>query len=62
MFSAIPKYNLTSMRVIFSGAAPLSSDLVSVVRKRFQSVGANVIISQGERDLGVYNPPTGRES
>ncbi|KAL4071324.1 hypothetical protein V8B97DRAFT_1962677 [Scleroderma yunnanense] len=43
---AVDKYNLKSIRVIFSGAAPLSSNLVAVVRKRLHSVGANVVISQ----------------
>ncbi|KAG1716480.1 hypothetical protein ID866_684 [Astraeus odoratus] len=43
---AIHKYNLSSVRIIFCGAAPLSPDLVGVVKKRFQSVGSNAIITQ----------------
>ncbi|KIO13931.1 hypothetical protein M404DRAFT_11945 [Pisolithus tinctorius Marx 270] len=44
---AIHKYDLTSLRMIFCGAAPLSPDLVRVVRERLQSTGSNVVITQG---------------
>ncbi|KAI6111979.1 AMP binding protein [Pisolithus croceorrhizus] len=43
---AFHKYDLTSVRMIFCGAAPLSPDLVTVVRKRLQSAGSNAIITQ----------------
>ncbi|KAH7883186.1 AMP binding protein [Phlebopus sp. FC_14] len=44
---AIDEYNLTSMRVLFSGAAPLGAGLVAAVRNRLSKVGANVAVMQG---------------
>ncbi|KIJ65890.1 hypothetical protein HYDPIDRAFT_109959 [Hydnomerulius pinastri MD-312] len=43
---AIEKYNVTSMRVLFSGAAPLGAELVTAVQKRLHNVGAEVTITQ----------------
>lgn len=43
---AFHKYDLTSVHMIFCGAAPLSPDLVTIVRKRFQSAGSSAIITQ----------------
>ncbi|KAN0081220.1 hypothetical protein V8E55_008844 [Tylopilus felleus] len=43
---AIEKYNMTSIRVIFSGAAPLGADLVATIRKRLQKVGSNAVVCQ----------------
>ncbi|KAG9312085.1 AMP binding protein [Chiua virens] len=43
---AIEKYNMTSMRILFSGAAPLGPDLVATTRTRLQKVGANVAVTQ----------------
>jgi acyl-CoA synthetase (AMP-forming)/AMP-acid ligase II len=45
--SATLKYNLKSLAMLYSGAAPLSSHLLSAVRQKLHSVGANVTISQG---------------
>ncbi|KAG2142242.1 AMP binding protein [Suillus bovinus] len=41
------KHDLTSLTVLFSGAAPLGAELVSTVMKRMKSVGADVSIPQG---------------
>ena len=38
---------MTSMRLLYSAAAPLGADLVETVRKRLKGVGANVIVGQG---------------
>ncbi|KAL4079292.1 AMP binding protein [Scleroderma citrinum] len=43
---AVNKYNLTSIRVMFTAASPISPNVITVVEKRFRSVGSNVIISQ----------------
>lgn len=43
---------MTSIRVIFSGAAPLGADLVATIRKRLQKVGSNAVVCQG-----ASNPP-----
>lgn len=45
--SAIQKYNLTSLQILFSGAAPLGAELVSAVMKRLKGIGADVTITQG---------------
>ncbi|KAG1740860.1 AMP binding protein [Suillus paluster] len=44
---AIQKHDLTSLEILFSGAAPLGAELVSTVMKRMKSFGANVTIPQG---------------
>lgn len=44
---AIEKYNMTSARILYSGAAPLGADLVATIRKRLHKVGANTVVSQG---------------
>ncbi|KAH7906804.1 AMP binding protein [Hygrophoropsis aurantiaca] len=44
---AITKYDLSTLKVLFSGAAPLGAELVASVTTRLQSVGANVVITQG---------------
>lgn len=44
---AIQKHNLTSLEILFSGAAPLGAELVSTVMKRMKGVGVNVNIPQG---------------
>ncbi|OAX43714.1 AMP binding protein [Rhizopogon vinicolor AM-OR11-026] len=44
---AIQKYDLSSLQILFSGAAPLGADLVSTVTKRLKGVGADVTITQG---------------
>ena len=55
--TAIEKYNMTSIRMIFSGAAPLGADLVATIRKRLQKVGANVAVSQGAITHLPLRPP-----
>ncbi|KAG1781862.1 AMP binding protein [Suillus placidus] len=44
---AIQKYDLTSLKILFSGAAPLGAELVSSVMKRMKGIGADVNIPQG---------------
>ncbi|KAH7926973.1 AMP binding protein [Leucogyrophana mollusca] len=44
---AITKYDISSLKYLMSGAAPLGAELVATVTKRLASVGANVAISQG---------------
>lgn len=46
--TAIEKYDMTSIRTIYSGAAPLGANLIAAIRKRLQKVGANVAVCQGE--------------
>ena len=48
---------MTSIRMIFSGAAPLGADLVATIRKRLQKVGANVAVSQGAITHLPLRPP-----
>ncbi|KAG8221314.1 hypothetical protein J3R82DRAFT_1481 [Butyriboletus roseoflavus] len=43
---AVEKYDMTSIRVMYSGAAPLGADLVAAIRNRLQKVGADVVVSQ----------------
>ena len=45
--TAVEKYNMTSIRTMYSGAAPLGADLVATIRKRLHKVGADVVVSQG---------------
>ena len=47
IFSATNKYNLKSLNLLFSGAAPLSGHLTTAVCEKLRSVGANVFIGQG---------------
>ncbi|KAG1742529.1 AMP binding protein [Suillus lakei] len=44
---AIQKHDLTSLKILFSGAAPLGAELVSTVMKRMKGIGADVDIPQG---------------
>lgn len=44
---AIQKHDLTSLKILFSGAAPLGAELVSTVMKRMKGIGADVSIPQG---------------
>ncbi|KAG1879731.1 AMP binding protein [Suillus subluteus] len=44
---AIQKHDLTSLKILFSGAAPLGAELVSTVMKRMKSMRADVNILQG---------------
>jgi len=45
---AVNKYDLSSLRTLFSGAAPLSAGLVKKVREKFTSLGnTQVIVTQG---------------
>ncbi|KAG0693955.1 AMP binding protein [Suillus ampliporus] len=44
---AIHKHDLTSLKILFSGAAPLGAELVSTVMKRMKDIGADVTIPQG---------------
>ncbi|KAI6009855.1 AMP binding protein [Pisolithus marmoratus] len=44
--TAVHKHDLTSVRMIFSGGAPLSRDLIMAVRDRLRSAGSNAIIAQ----------------
>jgi acyl-CoA synthetase (AMP-forming)/AMP-acid ligase II len=44
---ATSKYDLRTLKLMASGAAPLSAGVVDLARKKFSSVGANVDITQG---------------
>ncbi|KDQ53842.1 hypothetical protein JAAARDRAFT_161175 [Jaapia argillacea MUCL 33604] len=44
---AVDKYNMTTMRILFSGAAPLGRSLVDKVRERFKKLGIDVVVTQG---------------
>ncbi|QRV92780.1 AMP binding enzyme [Ceratobasidium sp. AG-Ba] len=44
---AVDKYNLSTLRFFFSGAAPLGADLVTRVRARLRKQSVNVSIIQG---------------
>ncbi|KAH9073096.1 AMP binding protein [Lactarius deliciosus] len=44
---ATSKYNLRSLKLLSSGAAPLSASVVDLARKKFSSIGATVDITQG---------------
>ncbi|KIN97592.1 hypothetical protein M404DRAFT_160109 [Pisolithus tinctorius Marx 270] len=44
---AFNKYDLSCVRTVLSGAAPLSRDLVLAVKKRFEGAGYNVTVTQG---------------
>ncbi|GJJ12620.1 hypothetical protein Clacol_006863 [Clathrus columnatus] len=41
------KYNMQTLDVLFSGAAPLGKDLILAVRARFEKLGANIRFPQG---------------
>ncbi|KAG1817980.1 AMP binding protein [Suillus subaureus] len=45
--STIQKHDLTSLKILFSGAAPLGAELVLTVMKRMKGIGADVNILQG---------------
>jgi len=44
---ATNKYDLKSLQVLLSGAAPLSDSLIRAVHNKLKSVGANTIVLQG---------------
>jgi len=44
---AIQKHDLTSLKIILTGAAPVSAEIVSTVMKRMKGVGADINILQG---------------
>jgi len=41
------KYNLKSLKMLYSGAAPLGAPLATSVREKFKSVGVDVVVGQG---------------
>lgn len=45
---ATTKFNMTSLKFLTSGAAPLSGELAQAAREKLKSVGAIVNINQGE--------------
>ncbi|KAN0131894.1 expressed putative fatty acid biosynthesis enzyme [Lactarius tabidus] len=45
--TATSKYNLRSLKLMVSGAAPLSAGVVDLARKKFSTVGATLDITQG---------------
>jgi hypothetical protein len=48
---AADKYDLTTLKSLFSGAAPLSGSLVMAVKQRLKARGGDVTISQGNVSL-----------
>lgn len=44
---AVEKYDLSTLRFFFSGAAPLGPELTAKVQKRLRGRGANVLVTQG---------------
>ncbi|KAG8720268.1 hypothetical protein FRC08_000704 [Ceratobasidium sp. 394] len=44
---AVDKYDLSSLKFFFSGAAPLGAELIERVQTRLQKCGANVLVPQG---------------
>ncbi|QRV77962.1 AMP binding enzyme [Ceratobasidium sp. AG-Ba] len=44
---AVDKYDLSTLRFFFSGAAPLGADLIARVQARLKKRGANVVVTQG---------------
>ncbi|CEL60419.1 hypothetical protein RSOLAG1IB_09625 [Rhizoctonia solani AG-1 IB] len=44
---AVDKYNISTLRFFFSGAAPLGAELQARVQQRLRSRGANMLITQG---------------
>ncbi|CAE6502398.1 unnamed protein product [Rhizoctonia solani] len=44
---AVEKYNVSSLRFFFSGAAPLGPELTARVQQRLRSRGADILITQG---------------
>lgn len=46
---AVSQYNMTSLKMLMSGAAPLGAPLVHALRSRLKSVGAEVFVGQGQR-------------
>lgn len=45
--AATNKYDLRSLKILTSGAAPLSAGVVDLAVKKLRSVGANVAVNQG---------------
>ena len=41
------KYDMKSLKLLFSGAAPLRAPLVEAVKKRMHKLGATVDVTQG---------------
>src|SRR5262245_29875191 len=46
-FIATDKYNMKTLKTLYSGAAPLGGPLVTAVRQKLKSVGADVVVGQG---------------
>ncbi|KAG9127779.1 hypothetical protein FRC07_009367 [Ceratobasidium sp. 392] len=44
---AVDKYDLSTLKFFFSGAAPLGADLIARVQKRLRRRGADVLVPQG---------------
>jgi 4-coumarate--CoA ligase len=45
--AAPEKYNMSSLKILFSGAAPLGEGLSLAVHARLLSLGADVMLPQG---------------
>lgn len=44
---AVNKYDLSSLKFFFSGAAPLGAELTARVQKRLRGRGAEILVTQG---------------
>lgn len=54
MPAATTKYDLRSLKLLYSGGAPLGSALVNTIRSKLRSVGSECDIAQGLSPAKVY--------
>ena len=55
--TAVEKFDLRTLKMMFSGAAPLGGPLVKALRARLLKLGADVVVSQGMWRLREVRPP-----
>lgn len=46
--TAVDKYDVSTLRLMVSGAAPLGAPLVNALRNRLKTRGADVVVTQGK--------------
>jgi hypothetical protein len=47
LLAAVDKYKVSSLKTLHSGAAPLGGPLVTAVKEKLKSRGADVVVTQG---------------